>query len=310
MNPSNLAQIIGANGRMFTLFVAVGAVVAVGVRSRAAHDSHPKIDPVVAKAPAHAPSSMEMTHEAPIEPLVAEDDSTLVDDEPKPSTSPKELPTDVKEEKPLGVLLQLGNAACPVMGGDVDGKTFTEWKGLRIDHCCPPCSARFLKNPESLLDEVSRDWREAFAAAQEIDSAAGEERAALLASASKRWKVLREPAKAVVDPTPADVFAGGLLVDLGNAECPVMGGGVDGKTITEWNGMQVNHCCPGCSKRFLKDPETLLDDVSPDWRSLRDAVVKFDAKKGDERAAALDAIRARWTLVREPDGVKATGEKE
>ena len=133
-----------------------------------------------------------MAHKGHAAPSIAADDSTAVDEEPRPGAAPPADPADEKE--PKGVLLQLGNAACPVMGGDVDGKTFTEWNGLRVGHCCPGCSKRFLANPEALLDEVAPKWRDAAKAVKAVKSAKGAARKAALTKLRKTWKVVREPA--------------------------------------------------------------------------------------------------------------------
>lgn len=312
MNPSRLLQLVANNARVFTLCVAVGAAVALGLRSPGGIESAPPR--------AHKPAKEKAL--ASDHPHAMTDPKSSADrEDPETARSTGSSVTEARAvaipEGPgsgtpdtgavadgagdTGVLLQLGNAVCPVMGGEPDGHTYTDWNGLRVDHCCAPCSERFLKNPESLLDEKRLDWRDAVKAAAVIDAASGEQRAALMASAAERWKVLRAPARTAI---PADPAVGsppsGLLVDLGNTACPVMGGEVDGETVSEWNGMRVNHCCAGCSKRFLKDPETLLDDVSIDWRQLRDALRKYADADEDDRSAALDAIRARWTVVREP----------
>lgn len=199
-----------------------------------------------------------------------------------------------EEAKFVPVLLDLANSACPVMGGDVNGKTFTEWNGLRVGHCCPGCEKRFLKNPESLLDEVSPKWRDAADAAKAIDAVEGDERKALIKKAAKTWTVVREPVgKKPIEPA-------GLLIDLGNEACPVMGGDVNGKTFTEWNGLRVGHCCPGCSKRFLANPEALLDEVAPDWRDAAAALKAVNEAKGAAQKKALTKLAKKWKVVREP----------
>ena len=80
------------------------------------------------------------------------------------------------------------------MGGDVNGKTFTEWKGLRVGHCCPGCTERFLANPEALLDEVAPEWRAALAAVEAVNDAQGAAREKALAALRRNWTVVREPA--------------------------------------------------------------------------------------------------------------------
>ena len=98
----------------------------------------------------------------------------------------------------------------------------------------------------------------------------------------------------------------GLLVDLGNEKCPIMGGKPDGSTFSEWNGLRVGHCCPGCVKKFAADPAAALDGASIAWKDAAAAVKKAnDAKTPEDRAAALKAIRAKWKVAREPEAPAA-----
>ena len=307
---STIRTLVAQHGRKFVVSMAIGSVIALGVRSMFVD-----LDGATAVADA---SPVQQHHDAPGHeghahdgPMASEDDQheghggkqghdepqdQKRTDEPALDTPGKDTEKrDAKEDKPVGVLLALGNEKCPVMGGDVDGKTFTEWSGLRVGHCCPGCRKRFLKNPESLLDEVSPKWRDAAKAAKAIDAAADEEREKLLAAAAKKWTVIRKPS---VKPTPTP--PAGLLVDVGNENCPVMGGDVDGKTYTEWNGLRIGHCCPGCGKRFLKNPEEMLDEVSTMWREIAAAVEKFNEAEGAAQAKRLDEIRKKWRVVREP----------
>jgi len=45
-------------------------------------------------------------------------------------------------------VVDVGNKVCPVMGGEVNGKDFYEYKGKRYGLCCPMCVATFAKDPE------------------------------------------------------------------------------------------------------------------------------------------------------------------
>ncbi|MHC4933848.1 MAG: hypothetical protein ACYTGV_16840 [Planctomycetota bacterium] len=91
----------------------------------------------------------------------------------------------------------------------------------------------------------------------------------------------------------------GMLIELGNEVCPVMGNDVDQKTYIEWNHLRVGFCCPGCDTRFLADPETALDTTEADWRAARDAVLGYLDASGPERARRLSKIRERWKVIRE-----------
>jgi Cu(I)/Ag(I) efflux system membrane fusion protein len=43
---------------------------------------------------------------------------------------------------------------CPVMGGPIDPKVYTEYKGKRVYFCCKGCDKKFLENPELYLDKL------------------------------------------------------------------------------------------------------------------------------------------------------------
>jgi len=48
------------------------------------------------------------------------------------------------------------------------------------------------------------------------------------------------------------------VIDLGNGTCPIGGEDVDGESSLDWNGLRVHLCCPGCEKKFRKDPAAAL----------------------------------------------------
>jgi len=97
------------------------------------------------------------------------------------------------EPAKAGLLVDLGNARCPIMGGEVDGKTYSEWNGLRIGHCCPPCITNLLAAPEKALDEAGIEWRETARRVAEAKVATGEKRRALLAELGKTHTIVRRP---------------------------------------------------------------------------------------------------------------------
>lgn len=192
------------------------------------------------------------------------------------------------------LLVDLGNKKCPIMGGRPNGRTWSEWNGLRIGHCCGMCTSKFAADPEKALKQAGIDWKDAAAAVKKVNEATAGDREKALAELKKKWTVVREPA-AAEPPAPK-----GTLIDLANAKCPVMGGEVDGKTYTEWNGLRIGHCCPGCSKKLLADPEKLLTAAKLDWKAAADAAKSVDAAKGADRAKALSELKKKWKVVREP----------
>ncbi|MCK6478811.1 MAG: hypothetical protein HUU06_00045 [Planctomycetaceae bacterium] len=191
-----------------------------------------------------------------------------------------------------GLLVDLANEKCPIMGGKPDGKTWSEWNGLRIGHCCGMCPAKFSADPEKSLKKAGVDWQAAAAAAQKVkDAKSEEERAAALKALRAKWKVVREP----------EPLKPGLLVDLANEKCPIMGGKPDGKTFSEWSGLRVGHCCGMCPGKFQADPAKALDKAGIDWKPAAAAVKKVaDAKTPEDRSKALKAVASKWKVVREP----------
>ncbi|MGB9664365.1 MAG: YHS domain-containing protein [Ignavibacteria bacterium] len=52
-----------------------------------------------------------------------------------------------------------------------------------------------------------------------------------------------------------------------NEVCPVMGDPVDPETPTvEYNGKIIGFCCKSCIKKFKKDPEKYLKNLSEDGK--------------------------------------------
>ena len=55
--------------------------------------------------------------------------------------------------KAIGRAQEVCNEKCPVMGGKVDSKFFTEYQGKKI-FCCKMCVPKFKKNPEKYLGKL------------------------------------------------------------------------------------------------------------------------------------------------------------
>ena len=99
-------------------------------------------------------------------------------------------------------------------------------------------------------------------------------------------------------PPPSKPGAG-LLVDLGNGICPVMQNEVDAESFVEWNHLKVGFCCPGCDKRFLKNPEKTLDDAGIKWRDAAAAISAYMDASGEHKAHMLMQLKQRWKVVRQ-----------
>ena len=91
-----------------------------------------------------------------------------------------------------GPLIDLGNEICPIMRNPVDGKTYSVWNGLRIGHCCPPCAADLLADPERLLDEAGIEWRAAAAAMKRHGEADAAAKPAVLEEIARNFTIVTE----------------------------------------------------------------------------------------------------------------------
>lgn len=195
-----------------------------------------------------------------------------------------------------GILVDLGNAKCPIMKKDVNGKTFAEWNGLRVGVCCGGCVKKVLADPEKVLDDAGIEWREAAGLVAKANAATGDERTELLAKIGEKWTIVGGEG-----PAPA-ATATEWVVDLGNEKCPIMGGGVDGKTFTVWNGVRVGHCCPMCPGKLLADPEKKLDEAGIDWRKAAKIAAKIANSEGAARDRLVAAAKKSYKLVEVPAG--------
>ena len=128
--------------------------------------------------------------------LNVDDDGHGAHDAPKDHsthTSGMKMPDAPAEAEAKGFLLDLGNEKCPIMGNAVNGKTWSEWNGLRIGHCCPPCVEDLLADPEKALADAGIEWREAAKLVAAVEVARGEERKRLIAEAEEKYGVVRMP---------------------------------------------------------------------------------------------------------------------
>lgn len=60
---------------------------------------------------------------------------------------------------------------CPVMGGEIDEEVFTDYRGVRVYFCCPPCIEKFEAEPQQYIPKLPEEMRKKLAATspQEAD---------------------------------------------------------------------------------------------------------------------------------------------
>ena len=131
-------------------------------------------------------------------------------------------------------IIDLKNEICPVMGGKALPDVYTDYEGVRIHWCCPGCDSTFKKDPKTYLKKLGIDDLDEF----KRQHAAGKH------GAHK---------SAAVD-----------IIDLKNETCPVMGGKALPDVYTDYEGVRIHWCCPGCDSTFKKDPKTYLKKLGID----------------------------------------------
>ena len=75
--------------------------------------------------------------------LVASVGALAADDKPE---AKKETPKEWKNQ-----------THCPVMGGKIDSTAYTDIQGHRIYHCCPGCSGKVVKDPDTYFKQAAAD---------------------------------------------------------------------------------------------------------------------------------------------------------
>jgi YHS domain-containing protein len=65
---------------------------------------------------------------------------------------------DAKQEATKDAPLELKNQThCPVMGGVIDSTVFSDIQGQRVYQCCPMCSAKLEKDPDTFFKKAAAE---------------------------------------------------------------------------------------------------------------------------------------------------------
>jgi len=70
-------------------------------------------------------------------------------DEPVQTT-----PAEMVEAAKAVVAEAIEQKTCPIMGGAIDKKIFTEYKGQKVYFCCPGCKTKFEEDPEKYIAKL------------------------------------------------------------------------------------------------------------------------------------------------------------
>jgi len=99
---------------------------------------------------------------------------------------------------PAADVVELKNAHCPIMGGEVDGETSVVFQNYRVQFCCPGCDGKFQADPRKHLTLLLNPE--------------------LVSLDNKRCPVMPE------EPSEADSFFvyDGVVIDTCCSDCPEM----------------------------------------------------------------------------------------
>ncbi|MBE3070972.1 MAG: YHS domain-containing protein [Planctomycetes bacterium] len=79
----------------------------------------------------------------------------------KPASPPAAAPAAAAPAPAIAI----AQKTCPVMGGPIDPKMFTEYKGRRIYFCCAACIEKFKADPAKYIAKVDAELKGAAAPA-------------------------------------------------------------------------------------------------------------------------------------------------
>ena len=113
-------------------------------------------------------------------------------------------------------------------------------------------------------------------------------------------KFLKKPAKALGKLGLETVKSGKrkLVVDLANANCPILGRKTKDDVFGDHAGVRVHYCCAMCDRKVKKDPakafEALGYEYIPSVVDLRNKRCPISGKEsGEETYADRDGVRVR-----------------
>jgi YHS domain-containing protein len=156
---------------------------------------------------------------------------------------------------------------CPVMGGVVNPKVFTEHKGERIYYCCPGCDKRFQADPAKFMKkmpQISTDQVHCPATGKPIDpehSIKFGGKTVYFCSKECGPKFQADPKKYMNALRPeAGLLARGAAARDDLLLCPVclLKGGIHKRSEVEMvdhKGFRYAMCDSSCTKAFKADPD-------------------------------------------------------
>lgn len=107
------------------------------------------------------------------------------------------------------------------------------------------------------------------------------------------------------EPVPSDPGPGavaGVIIDLANPECPVMGNSAHETVYTDWKGLRVRFCCSGCDEDFLEDPGALLRDQGIEFEQALLDLQAYAEAEGPQQQEHLERLRQEYLTVEAGEG--------
>ena len=161
---------------------------------------------------------------------------------------------------------------CPVMDGPIDFSVRVATRDGPVYFCCKDCLKKHQARPKKYTIKVA-EQRKAMAALPKVQVTCPvsgktvDEKVSIEHDGRKVYfcckdcvsKFKRNPAK----------YKAGLAGSYAyQTKCPVMGGDIDPAAFaTLPDGKKVFFCCPGCDKKFLKDPAKYA--AQPDAQGIK-----------------------------------------
>lgn len=155
---------------------------------------------------------------------------------------------------------------CPVSGQPAKEAHTVDYKGRKIQFCCPNCPKAFTANPEKFAAKAAHQLALTKQATQVCCPLTGKPakesvsvdvdgvKVALCCNGCKGKATKADDAVALI----FGAFDKGFTVQT---VCPVSGKAINVKASVDHDGKKVYFCCEGCPAAFKKDPAKFLSKL-------------------------------------------------
>ena len=182
-----------------------------------------------------------------------------------------------KDKKPIV-------AKCPVMGDPVDFSVKVDTKEGPVYFCCEACPKKFKEKPAKYAKKVA-EQRKIVAALPKVQvtcpvSGKPVDKDVSIEEKGKKVFLCCKGCVGKYKKDPAAYSAKLAASYTYQTKCPVMGGDIDPTAFTTLpDGRKVYFCCPGCDKKFLKDPAKYAANLEAQGTIIDPEEIKSGKKK-------------------------------